>query len=161
MNRMKWFSTLAMIMCALAFTACGDDGESDDGSGNSSAIVGIWRLAELKTETWMEKDGVASGTPTVSRLSYGMSNGIWEVSYVYDRDGSYEYYYLDGSSLKSQSGYYSFDGSSLSIGGETYMVSINGNVMEWSREAERRDLGGMLTGNTIIKWEYATWYKVD
>lgn len=159
----KYFRLMLLLLVGLTtvtLTACGDD--DDEGNGDDlQGIVGTWRLAELRTDAWMEKYGALDGKHSEYSKSYGMSNGIWEVTYTFDRDGYYTYEYLDEGRLRSQSGTYTYSGNSIYLSGETYDVSIVGDRMEWSRLAERNELSGILSGTIYYKMEYATWYKVN
>ena len=161
MNKKKYGSWMLMLLSALlslGLSACGSD--DDGGSNGSNPIVGTWRLSELKTESWLAYNDGHDGDHTITTKSYGMKNGVWENTYTFNNDGSYRYDYLDGSKIYSQSGYFTFYGSHITLSGETYDVSISGDVMNWSHEASRKEMHGMI-GATFIKMEYATWYRVN
>jgi len=165
MKKTKYLWSLLALTVMAAFsmglTACGDDDEDGGaGSGDGNSIVGTWRLGELKTESWLAYYDGHDGDHSITTKSYGMSNGTWENVYIFKSDGSYTNSYLDGSRLRSQTGLYSFYGSQITLAGETYDVVIDGNVMKWSHEASRKEIGSVIQA-TYIKMEYATWYRVN
>ena len=156
----KFYLLLGVLLC-LGLAACGSDDDGDGGGGgNSNPIVGTWRLSELKTDAWIDYTDGSESQHSISTKTYGMKNGVWENTYTFNGDGSYKYSYLDGSKIYSQTGYFTFYGSQITLSGETYNVSISGDVMNWSHEASRKEMHGMISG-MYYKMEYATWYRVN
>ena len=125
----------------------------------TNPLVGSWRLAELKTESWLAYYDGREGKHGFESKTYGKSGGTWEYVYTFKSDGSYVNDYVDDDRVRTLSGSYSYTSGKLTISGETYDVEISDGKMEWSHEAERKEIGSMIQA-TYIKMEYATWYKL-
>ncbi len=84
----KSFYRSAIFVCALflafacfTFTACGDD---EEGSGNSSGVVGTWIDNDDRIYTFR-----SNGTGTESEPDYYGSDGErtqWDITYTYDEE---------------------------------------------------------------------------
>lgn len=85
----KFYLLLGALLC-LGLAACGSDDDGDvGGGGNSNPIVGTWRLSELKTDAWIDYTDGSESQHSISTKTYGMKNGVWENTYTFNGDGSY------------------------------------------------------------------------
>lgn len=123
MNK-KFFNLLMMavaLVTMVSFTSCGDD-EPDDNGGNTSAIVGEWRMTYIKS--WATDNGQiiseseGDRTDDDSRIVFN-SDGTW-----YRTDNGQDFatgtYEVKGDQI-----YYTFNGHTLSG-----PYSINGDVLK-------------------------------